>query len=289
MAAAPHLVRSWRVWRPTPHYVGECPSRLGIWRVGLLDQMRSRGHLLRTARHLWRGPSGSTSPAAALGRASTAAGAAPPVSKRNVLRHDRADGSRTALRRDSSSVSATTSSSAHFRSSTPTVERARRWAQSNALYRWPRAAVMSGVGRSSTRVSASSLVPVSRSRSSGWLGWERERREVAVVDVGFGGEEGVVAPGVVPVLGRGAHDPDPPGHRRVGGLRARERGAGVAADEHDCRAGALGVVAGVRQAPAAQERVVGEELLAVIRRTGRQIQLHEEIERELQRLDPQLE
>ena len=39
---------------------------------------------------------------------------------------------------------------------------------------------------------------------SGGAAGERERGEVVVVDVGFDGEEGVVAAGVVPVLGSGA-------------------------------------------------------------------------------------
>jgi hypothetical protein len=54
----------------------------------------------------------------------------------------------------------------------------------------------------------------------------------------------------------------------------------VWADEYDGGAGALGAVAGVGESPAAQERVVGEELLAVVGRAGGQIELYEQVERE---------
>ena len=110
-----------------------------------------------------------------------------------------------------------------------------------------------------------------------------------MVDVGLDGEEQVVAPGVVPVLRGGAHDPDPSGHQLVGLPRARERGMAVGADEHDGGTGALGSVAGVGEAPAAEERVVGEELLAVVGGAGGEVDLDEQVEGELQRFDAELE
>jgi len=78
------------------------------------------------------------------------------------------------------------------------------------------------------------------------------------VNVGFDREEGVVAAGVVPVLGGGAHDADPSGERLVGLAGVRDRGVRVGADEDNGGPGSLGSVAGVGEAPAAQERVVGE-------------------------------
>ena len=110
-----------------------------------------------------------------------------------------------------------------------------------------------------------------------------------MVDVGLDGEEDVVAAGVVPVLGACAHHPDPAGHRRVGLAGARERGSRVGADEHDDGPRALGLVARVGEAPAAQEGVVGEELVAVVGGAGGEVELDEQVERELRRVDPELE
>ena len=129
---------------------------------------------------------------------------------------------------------------------------------------------------------------MSRSRSPG--GWPGSAtRKVAAVDVALDGEEEVVAPGVVPVLGGRAHDPDPAGHQLIGLTRARERGVVVRAHEHDRGPGALGSVAGVREAPAAQECVVGEELLAVVGGASGEVDLDQQVERELQRFDAELE
>ncbi len=83
------------------------------------------------------------------------------------------------------------------------------------------------------------------------MGWEGERGEGAVVDVGFDGEERVVPTGVVPVLGGGAHDAEATGQSFVGFARERERGVRVGADEDDGGSGALRAVAGVGEAPAA--------------------------------------
>ena len=69
----------------------------------------------------------------------------------------------------------------------------------------------------------------------------------------------------------------------------RERGVGVGADEHDGGSGALGAVAGVGEAPAAEERVVGEELVAVVGGAGGEVELDEQVEGELQRVDAELE
>ena len=79
------------------------------------------------------------------------------------------------------------------------------------------------------------------------------------------------------------------GHQLVGLARAGERGVVVRADEHDGGAGALGAVAGVGEAPAAEERVVGEELVAVVGGPGGEVDLDEQVEGELQRLDAELE
>ena len=110
-----------------------------------------------------------------------------------------------------------------------------------------------------------------------------------MVDVALDGEEGVVAAGVVPVFGSGAHDADPAGHELVGLARARERGVGVGADEHDGGPGALGAVAGVGEAPAGEERVVGEEFVAVVGGAGGEVELDEEVEGELRRVDAKFE
>ena len=113
-------------------------------------------------------------------------------------------------------------------------------------------------------------------------------RKVAVVDVVFGGEE-QWSRRLIPVFRRAAHDPDPTGHQLVGFLRARERGMVVRADENDRRPGAVRSVAGMRKAPAAEECVVGEELLAVVGRTSGEVDLDEQVEGELQRFAPELE
>ena len=99
----------------------------------------------------------------------------------------------------------------------------------------------------------------------------------------------MVAPGVVPVLGGGAHHSDPAGQRRVCLAGACERGSRVGADEHHGGPRALGLVARVGEAPAAEERVVGEELVAVVGGAGGEVDLDEQVERELQRLDPEFE
>ena len=75
----------------------------------------------------------------------------------------------------------------------------------------------------------------------------------------------------------------------VGLARAGERGVLVGADEHDGGAGALGAVAWVGEAPAAEERVVGEELVAVVGGAGGEVDLDEQVEGELERLDAELE
>ena len=64
---------------------------------------------------------------------------------------------------------------------------------------------------------------------------------------------------------------------------------GVGADEHDDGPGALGSVARVGEAPAAEERVVGEELVAVVGGAGGEVELDEQVEGQLERVDPQLE
>ena len=117
----------------------------------------------------------------------------------------------------------------------------------------------------------------------GWFGGERERAEVMVVDVGFEGEEGVVAAGVVPVFRCGADLADAAGHRLVGFAGERERGARLGADEDDCGAGCLGLVAGVGEAPAAEEGVVGEQLVAVVGGAVGEVHLDEQVEAELVR------
>ena len=132
-------------------------------------------------------------------------------------------------------------------------------------------------------------MPVSRWRRPGGRRGERERGQVAVVDVGFDGEEGVVAGGVVPVLGSGAHDADPAGQRLVGFLGERERGVRVGADEHGDGAGGVGLVAGVREAPAAQERVVAQQLVVVVGGAAGEVELDQQIEGEVDRGDAQLE
>ena len=99
-----------------------------------------------------------------------------------------------------------------------------------------------------TASSASSRLPVSRSRSPGGCGGSASADSSPAVDVCLDGEEQVVASGVVPVLGGGAHDPDPSGHQLVGLARAGERGVVVRAHEHDGGAGALGAVAWVGEA-----------------------------------------
>ena len=144
-------------------------------------------------------------------------------------------------------------------------------------------------GSSSTRAISELAAAGESFAQPGRLRRQRERRKVAVVDVGLDGEEQVVASGVVPVLGRGAHDPDPAGHQLVGLPRAAQRGMVVRAHEHDGGAGALGSVAGVGEAPAAEERVVGEELLAVVGGAGGEVELDEQVEGELQRFDAELE
>ena len=63
----------------------------------------------------------------------------------------------------------------------------------------------------------------------------------------------------------------------------------VGADEHDRRTGALGAVAGMREAPAAEERVVGEELVVVVGGACGEVDLDEQVERQLQLLDAELE
>ena len=52
---------------------------------------------------------------------------------------------------------------------------------------------------------------------------------------------------------------------------------------------ALGSVAWVGEAPAAEERVVGEELVAVVGGPGGEVDLDEQVEGELQRFDAELE
>ena len=63
----------------------------------------------------------------------------------------------------------------------------------------------------------------------------------------------------------------------------------VGADHHDRRAGPLGSVAGVGEAPAAEEGVVGEELVAVVGGTRGEVDLDEQVEGQLQRFDAELE
>ena len=110
-----------------------------------------------------------------------------------------------------------------------------------------------------------------------------------MVDVGLDGEEQVVAAGEVPVFGRGAHDADAAGERFVGLTRTCQRGVGVGADKDDDGAGALCSKAWVGEAPAAEECVVGEQLVAVIGGALGEVELDEQVEGELQRVDAQLE
>jgi len=63
----------------------------------------------------------------------------------------------------------------------------------------------------------------------------------------------------------------------------------VRADEQDGGTGALGSVAWVGECPAAEERVVGEELLAVVGRAGGEVDLDEQVECKLQRFDVDFE
>ena len=109
------------------------------------------------------------------------------------------------------------------------------------------------------------------------------------MDVRLVGEEEVVASGVVPVLGWGAHDPDPSGHQFVSLAGAGKRGVLVRAHEYDGGASALGAVAWVGECPAAEERVVGEELVAVVGGACGEVDLDQQVEGELQRFDAQLE
>ena len=138
------------------------------------------------------------------------------------------------------------------------------------------------------RVSVRSRSPVSRSRRLGGSGG-RARAEGRRGGVGLDGEEQVVAAGEVPVLGRGAHDADATGERLVGLAGAAEGGVRVGADEDDGGAGGMRSVAAVGEAPAAEECVVGEELVAVVGGAGGEVELDEQVEGELQRVDAQLE
>jgi hypothetical protein len=108
------------------------------------------------------------------------------------------------------------------------------------------------------------------------------------VDVFLNGEEDVVSSGVVPVLRGRAHRPDPSGHEFVGLVGAGERCVVVGADEHNGGAATLGSVTGMRERPAAEERVVGEELVVVVRRPSGEVDLDEQVARELHLLDPEL-
>ena len=63
----------------------------------------------------------------------------------------------------------------------------------------------------------------------------------------------------------------------------------VRADKDDSGTGALGSVPGVGEAPAAEERVVGEELVAVVGGAGGEVDLDEQVEGELRRFDAELE
>ena len=118
---------------------------------------------------------------------------------------------------------------------------------------------------------------------------ERERGERVAVDVGFCGEEDVVAAGVVPLVWRAAHGADTSGHNAVGLLGVGERGPRVGADEHGDRAGAERPVAGVGERPAGEEGVVGEELLLVVGGPAGEVEFDEQVEGELEARDPQLE
>ena len=80
---------------------------------------------------------------------------------------------------------------------------------------------------------------------------------------------------------RRAHDADAAGERLVGLARARQRGVGVAADEDDDGPGAVCPVARVGEAPAAEEGVVGEELVAVVGGPAGEVELDEQVEGEL--------
>ena len=81
------------------------------------------------------------------------------------------------------------------------------------------------------------------------------------------------------------------GHCRVGLLRARKRDLGVGADEDDGGSGGLGLLALVGEAPAAEKGVVGEELVVVVGRSGGEVELEleEQVEGELERVDSQFE
>ena len=94
--------------------------------------------------------------------------------------------------------------------------------------------------------------------------YQRERREVAVVQVALVGEEDVVASGVVAVLGGAAGDADACLHRLVCCACVGDRHLGGGADEHDPGAGSELAVAAVLGPPCAEEGVVAAELLDVV-------------------------
>ena len=104
-----------------------------------------------------------------------------------------------------------------------------------------------------------------------------------MVDVGLDGEEQVVAAGEVPVFGRRAHDADAAGQSSSASRAHASAAWRVGADEDDRGAGALGPEAWVGEAPAAEEGVVGEELVVVVGGAGGEVELDEQVEGELQR------
>lgn len=110
---------------------------------------------------------------------------------------------------------------------------------------------------------------------------ERKRLQIAVMDFSLVRKEHVVAAGVVPAVGCAAHDPDPAGHELVCLACTGESGMVIRADEYDGGTGTLGWVAWMSQAPAAQKRVIGKELLAVVRGAAGEIDLDEQVEGEL--------
>lgn len=101
------------------------------------------------------------------------------------------------------------------------------------------------------------------------------------MDLGLGGEEDVVAAGVVPgVLGL-AGEADAAGHDRVGGFHEREHRALVGAGEDHHWAGAELFVAGVHECPAGEELVVALELVEVLRRSLGAVDLDEQVDRDV--------
>ena len=146
---------------------------------------------------------------------------------------------------------------------------------------WGQAGSSTESGRSATRVTSRSRSPVSRSRSPGGSGGRASADRSRWWMSASTAKNRWSRPGKYQCSGGGAHHADAAGQRLVGLAGAGQRGVGVGADEHDGGSGALGLVAAVGEAPAAQERVVGEELVVVVGRAGGEVELDEQVEGEL--------